>query len=207
MNVDIKLHNDYVYTTQLDLDLADQRHSARLMYEYIASNFSPNGKTDYPIKSTTTTKLYAQYNYFMYPNPGSHELYEKIKETFYKCLGPSKEKFYMQAWLNVYRTGEFIDWHGHWPAEFESWHGFYCVDVEPDSFTTYRVFGRIPEQEDIVVPSRDNLLVMSRSDGDVHRSSEWTNPNKARITIAFDIVPMSKLYDRKNYEPNHWVPI
>ena len=48
MNVDIKLHNDYVYTTQLDLDLADQRHSARLMYEYIASNFSPNGKTDYP---------------------------------------------------------------------------------------------------------------------------------------------------------------
>jgi hypothetical protein len=113
----------------------------------------------------------------------------------------------MQAWLNVYRTGEFIDWHSHWPAEFESWHGFYCVDVEPNSSTTYRLFGKIPEKDDIVVTSQDNLLVISRSDGDYHRSSEWNNPDKPRITVAFDIIPMSKLYERRNYEKNHWIPI
>jgi hypothetical protein len=206
--MNIQLHNYYVYTRQLDLNLADQRYSARLMYEYIVSNFTSNHKTDYNKGlAPLTTNLYAQYNYFMYPNPGSHDLYEKIKETFHECIGLTQEKFYMQAWLNVYRAGEFIDWHSHWPAEFESWHGFYCVDVEPKSSTTYRVFGRIPEQEDIVVPSQDNLLVISRSDGDQHRSSEWTNKDRPRITVAFDIVPMSRLYERRNYEKNHWIPI
>jgi hypothetical protein len=208
MNVDIKLHSDYVYTRQLDLDLDEQRYAARTMYEYIASSFVPNGVTDYSTKgrSTLTTNLYAQYNYFLYPIPGLHQLYEKIKETFHTCHSAT-EPFYMQAWLNVYRTGEFLDWHTHWGAEFESWHGFYCVDVEPDSSTTYRLFGRRPELDDIVIPSKDNLLVISRSDGDTHRSSEWNYKDRPRITVAFDIVPVSKLYERRNYEKNHWIPI
>jgi hypothetical protein len=207
MNVDIKLHNDYVYTRRLDLNLAEQQYAARTMYEYIMTNFTSNCETDYN-KGTApqTTSLYAQYNYFLYPIPGLHKLFEKIKETFHACHS-AKEPFYVQAWLNVYRAGEFIDWHSHWPAEFESWHGFYCVDVEPDSSTTYRLFGKIPEQDDIVVPSQDNLLVMSRSDGDHHRSSEWNNLDKPRITVAFDIIPVSELYNRGNYEKNHWIPI
>jgi hypothetical protein len=204
--MDIQLHKNYVYTRQLDLNLADQQYSARLMAEYIAKNFKSNPSIDYPVKSTATTKLYAQYNYFMYPFPGLHELYNTVKETFHHCC-KSTEPFYTQAWLNVYRTGDYIDWHSHWPPEFESWHGFYCVDVEPDSSTTYRLFGERPEIDDIVVPSRNNMLVLSRSDGDVHRSSEWNHLDRPRITVAFDIIPMSKLYDRRNYEPNHWVPI
>jgi hypothetical protein len=204
--MNIQLHNDYVYTRQLDLNLADQQYSAHLMNEYIAANFKSNPAIDYPVKSAATTKLYAQYNYFMYPFPGLYELYKAVKETFHYCC-KSDEKFYSQAWLNVYRAGDYIDWHSHWPPEFESWHGFYCVDVEPDSSTTYRLFGNRPEVDDIVVTSQDNLLVISRSDGDVHRSSEWNNPDKPRITVAFDIIPMGKLYDRRNYEPNHWVPI
>lgn len=212
--MDIQLHNDYVYTRQLDLDLAEQRYAARTMYEYIMSNFTSNRETDYNRGlAPQTTNLYAQYNYFLYPIPGLHELFNEIKETFHKCYlrhyngTLPTEPFYTQAWLNVYREGEFIDWHSHWPAEFESWHGFYCVDVEPNSSTTYRLFGNIPEKDDIVVPSQDNLLVISRSDGDIHRSSEWNNLYKPRITIAFDIIPRSELYNRKNYEKNHWIPI
>jgi hypothetical protein len=211
--MNIQLHKEYVYTRQLDLNLAEQRHSAYVMYEYINSNFSPDGITDYSRgHAPSTTNVFAQYNYFLYPIPGLHELYEATKETFHKCHSQycnsnTKDQFYIQAWLNVYRAGDFIDWHSHWPPEFESWHGFYCVDVEPDSYTTYRVFGRIPEVEDIVIPSKDNLIVMSRSDGDVHRSSEWDRADKARITVAFDIVPMSKLYDRGWNDKNHWIPI
>jgi hypothetical protein len=212
--MNIQLHDDYVYTRQLDLNLADQKHAAYVMYEYIASNFRSDSKTDYNRGyAPFTTNLYAQFNYFLYPIPGLHELFKEIKKTFYECYSlyyngtPPKEQFYTQAWLNVYRKGEFIDWHSHWPPEFESWHGFYCVDVEPDSSTTYRVFGRVPEKEDIVIASSDNLLVLSRSDGDTHRSSDWHNEHKARITVAFDIIPMAKLYDRGLNEKNHWVPI
>ena len=205
--MNIQLHNDYVYTRQLDLNLAEQKYAARTMYEYIMTNFTSNRETDYNKgMAPQTTSLYAQYNYFLYPIPGLHELFEKVKETFHACHS-ANEPFYIQAWLNVYRAGEFIEWHSHWPPEFESWHGFYCVDVEPDSSTTYRLFGRIPEKDDIVVPSRDNLLVLSRSDGDNHRSSEWTHKDRPRITVAFDIIPISKLYDRRNYEKNHWIPI
>lgn len=211
--MDIQLHNEYVYTRQLDLNLEEQRFSANLMYEFIKDNFTSDGKTDYNGHSTLTTKLFEEYNYLMYPVPGSHALYDSIKETFHACNRhmwsgeEPEEHYYIQCWLNFYRKGEFIDWHPHWPEEFNSWHGFYCVDVEPDSCTTYRVQGRIPEKDDIVIPSKDNLIVLSTSGRDVHRSSEWNDPDRARITIAFDIVPANKLFGRGWSDINHWIPI
>ena len=92
--MNIQLHNDYVYTRQLDLNLADQQYSAHLMNEYIAANFKSNPAIDYPVKSAATTKLYAQYNYFMYPFPGLYELYKAVKETFHYCC-KSDEKFFL----------------------------------------------------------------------------------------------------------------
>jgi hypothetical protein len=94
-----------------------------------------------------------------------------------------------------------------WQPEYESWHGFYCIDVEPDSYTTYRVFGRVPEKDDIVIHSKDNLLVISKSDGDFHRSSKWENEDKPRITVAFDIIPSHKLVEGNHVSLNHWIPI
>ena len=106
--------------------------------------------------------------------------------------------------MNIYRKGDFIDWHTHWPKEKNSWHGFFCVDCEP-SYTTYRLPNRY---EPVNVTSENNLLVIGKSDNDRHRSSEWPYTDRDRITIAFDIIPRQSIVPCFPYDGalNHWIP-
>ncbi len=206
--MDLKLHEDYVYTRKLNLDLNEQRFSANMMYNYVKENFADK---DHSGQDTMVYDLYLKYNYMMYALPGIHSLYTEIRRTFYECAkhkfngnDPYEGKYFMQSWLNFYHKGQFIDWHGHWPPEYHSWHGFYCVDVEPESSTTYKLSnGKIVE-----IKSEDNLLVLGPSDGDEHRSSEW-NLDRPRITIAFDIAPERIMCDTNTSLKiaNHWVPL
>jgi hypothetical protein len=202
--MDLQLHNNYVYTRQLDLNLDEQQRSAHMMYEFIKHTFADK---DHNGQSTMIYNLYEKYNYFMYSVPGIHKLYNGIKETFHQCNihrnGENDREYFAQCWLNFYHKGEFIDWHGHWPEKYDTWHGFYCVDVEPDSKTTYRF-----SDQEVDIQSKNNLLVISPSAGDEHRSSEW-NFDRPRITIAFDIIPADQLFELGSCfsRPNHWVPI
>jgi hypothetical protein len=191
---------NFIYTEMLDHDLHTQRKTAHYMQNYINNEFSDGREFNGQV--TLSTKLFDKYNYLMYPLPGIHQLYSSIKNVFHKVNDGLYEDYFIQCWLNFYYKGDFIDWHGHWPTEAESWHGFYCLDVEPESCTEYKL-----EDKLIKVPSKDNLLVISRSGRDVHKSSEWTE-DRPRITIAFDIVPAEKLFDAGAYRnPNHWIPI
>ena len=101
----------------------------------------------------------------------------------------------MQSWLNYYRKGDFIDWHSHSPPSVGSWHGFFCLDVEPGSFTSYK-WPNDPEREGLIidVQSQNNLMVMGLSNGDHHRSSEWLFEDRPRITVAFDILRQSHIH-------------
>lgn len=197
---------NYIHTKKLDLNLVELKTNSFNMYCYIKENFVP-GKNDYSGQSTMTTQLYAQYNLLLYPiSKEFHSLYKEIVSMF-KEICPSDEfndnQFYLQCWLNFYRKGDFIDWHSHWPPDENgsSWHGFYCVDCEP-SKTTYR----IPNiQNEVDVVSENNLLVISRSDGDTHRTWPW-HKNSPRITIAFDIVNRKTL-NKPGLLDNHWIPI
>jgi hypothetical protein len=128
--------------------------------------------------------------------------------------------------LNVYRKGESIGWHGHQTPNYNAWHGFVCVDTEPESYTSYR-WPNNKERDNLIldVPSKDGLIVLGLSNGDIHRSSEWQIAERNRVTIAFDIVPSKalaaeisqnqepnlvnalKFVDDKSYFVNHWVPI
>jgi len=147
----------------------------------------------------------------MYPLPQFYELYQEIKTTFHAANihqnGESAKgiQYYAQCWLNVYQAGEYIDWHYHWLPESEAWHGFYCLDVEPKSHTSYRIPGI---EKEVIIDSKNNMLVIGKSDGDLHKSSEWTDTERPRITIAFDILPADKLC-KEGYQDmlNHWVPI
>lgn len=172
------------------------------MHDYVKNTF--NGEIELNGQLTLSTKLFDRYNYLMYPLPGIHELYNGIKNVFHKVNDDPYDDYFIQCWLNFYYKGDYIDWHSHWSSESHSWHGFYCVDVEPDSYTDYK----FKDSDDVMrVRSKDNLLVISRSGSDVHRSSEWKYDNP-RITIAFDIVPAEKLFDVGAYRnPNHWIPI
>ena len=212
--MELTLIDDTIYTRNLGLDTNTQKKSANLMYDLICDNFV-GLDNDSVGKSTPTTKVYAEYNYLMYPVPGNYELYNKIKETFYQCLNHSnwnvEPQYYIQAWLNYYKKGDYIDWHGHAPPEMKAWHGFYCVDVEPSSQTMYK----LPNKEHIsIVQSKNDLMVVSPSNGDLHKSSEW-NEETPRITIAFDIIPQSILFEGVHTHNivntwkaiNHWIPL
>jgi hypothetical protein len=137
----------------------------------------------------------------MYPLYGFHDLYKNI-QTVFKQIAQTDEPHYIQCWLNVYNKGDFIEWHKHFPPQVQSWHGFYCLDVEPGSYTSYRV----PHLNHVTdIPSQDNLLVITRSAGDEHRSSEWPFEDRPRITIAFDILPQRHIW--WDQWLNHWIPI
>jgi hypothetical protein len=202
------LIENYIYAHKMNLDLDKLHSTCKIMYELIKKNFSEN-KQDYSGQSTLTTKLFGSYNLLLYPLPELHELYNGIKDFFHRVNtleNAKNEKYYIQCWLNFYQKGEFIDWHGHWEPEKRTWHGYFCVDVEP-SHTTYIMPNTNGKKVDI--HSKNNLLVMSRSDGDVHKSSEWPFEERPRITIAFDIVPRNVISHEKslNHWLNHWIPI
>lgn len=189
---------NYIFTRKLNLNKEQVLRSSHLMYQLVTNNFKENMNIGYRGKSTPSTKVFNQYNLLMYPFPGFYELYIGIRDSFRHFVPEGQH--YIQCWLNYYQKGDFIDWHGHWVKESNSWHGIYCVDVE-ESKTTYKIPG-IEHLVDVV--GQDDLLILSKSDGDKHRSSEWLN-DRPRITIAFDVVPAVMLNPRMWL--NHWVPI
>lgn len=193
-------HYNYLYTKQLALDLPAVKTSCIQMRDIIIENFS-HMPGFYPQKDLLTTHVFNHYNVLMYPLDQFHELYFEIQKM-YREICESSTQMYIQCWLNFYNKGQFIDWHGHLGSGLNSFHGFYCVDVEPNSFTSYK-FPVNGDQIFVDIESKNNLLVMGKTDNDQHRSSVWTH-DYPRITIAYDIVP-------KEYVPirmlNHWIPI
>lgn len=194
-----KIYANYITTAMLNLDTAKIKNSCYKLNDII-KNFktTENGYDDLAGLSPKTTKVHEQYNLFMHRFEGFHALYFEIQKLFYQ-IKTNQDEYYIQCWLNLYTKGQFVDWHQHYPPAHNTYHGFYCVDCEP-SKTTYR----LPEVEDDTdVISKNNLLVMSKSNGDWHRTWPWEFENKDRITIAFDIVPR----DRTDHRTKYWMPI
>lgn len=200
----IQNYYDYLYTKQLKLDYNQIEHSCGIFYKFIENTFlkykSNINSSMNNVVAPETTKAFEIYNLFMYNLPGFFELFKDVKNTF-RELSQSTEPAYIQSWLNVYNKGDFVDWHNHWEAGKDVWHGFYCVNVEPNSYTSYKL-PFLNNQIDI--QSKNGLLVIGKSEDDYHRSSQWTE-DYPRITIAFDIVP------KRNVDPfrtiNHWIPL
>lgn len=199
-------YENYVYTRKLNLNLNKIINSSYKMYDFINTNFNKSDK-EYNGQISMVEQIFASYNLLMYPYPEFYELYYEIKKMFYDKLNPedSDESYYIQSWLNFYKFGDFIDWHNHWPPEVNSWHGYYCVNVEP-SKTSYRLNN---SEKNINVENQNNLLVMSKSIEDQHRTWPWKY-DEPRITIAFDILPAPSIlnfYGENKMGVNHWVPI
>jgi hypothetical protein len=139
------------------------------------------------------------YNLLTFPNKELNKLYHAIQENVIPLLD-TNTTYVIKSWLNVYRAGQNIDWHGHWAEESKVWHGFYCAQVR-DSATYYK----IPEVKEVItVPSEEGLLVMGKSAGDKHRSSDWQNNAMPRITLAFDIIPIESINNKLSV--NHYLP-
>ncbi len=200
------IYENYVHTRKLSLNLSKIKNSAYKMYEFINTEFNKSG-AECNGQTSMINQIFAEYNLLMYPFPEFYELYSDIKKMFYDKLSLEDldESYYIQSWLNFYKKGDFIDWHSHWPPEVNSWHGYYCVDVEP-SKTSYRI---TKENKNIDVINENNLLVLSKSLDDQHRTWPWEY-EQPRITIAFDIISAPNIlnfYGENKMGKNHWVPI
>lgn len=195
-----------LYSVQTDLNIPVLKKTCHDMYRIVKRNFEVSDNA-YTGQVALSNRIFWKYNFLLYTLPGIHELFVSIRDSFFMLHklhygdNPPKEPYYIQSWLNFYFKGDFIDWHHHdWnmnrPLHFDpAWHGFVCVDTEPDSKTSYR-WKNLPHT--IEVPSKDGLLVLGLSNGDVHKSSEWLDDTRPRITIAFDIVPRRNLFNASN---------
>jgi|TARA_R100001530_G_scaffold43402_1_gene33007 hypothetical protein len=139
-----------------------------------------------------------KYNLLTFPGEQLNKLYYELVKHIPELL---EDKCYvLKSWLNVFRKGQKVDWHPHWPPDKGVWHGFYCAQVG-NSFTEYR----IPEvTKNIKVKSEEGLIVVGKSAGDEHSSSRWTESQRPRVTIAFDIIPIESLSD--DLIGNHFIP-
>lgn len=186
---------NYVHVQALEVDTKQLKMSCDLLHQHILTNadISNIGIDTGPI----STQLFNQYNLLLYPFAGFHKLYHEICKVF-DTLCDKNENYYIQCWLNYYTHNQYIDWHKHFDPEDQTWHGFVCVDCK-DSKTSYR----LPSGEEFDVPSVDGNIVISKSNGDIHRTYPWPYTDSPRITIAFDIVPWHKI----RWGTNHWAPI
>ena len=210
---------NYIHTKQINLNTQTMIETCDYMMSHIQETWGEEEMT-YSGQSTMTTGLYSYYNLLLYPYGQLYELYKEIVILFKEVAKRDnvdlvKNPYYIQCWLNFYRKGEFIDWHGHWNCmnkEIPPYHGFYCVTGE-GSKTTYKL-GHAKEWIDI--PTIKNQIVISKSTSDMHRTWPWEGDNP-RITIAFDIISRSQVAQSggekypsvpcRGISDNHWIPI
>jgi len=195
----VMIYHNYVSSKQLGLDLVQLKSSCLLMRQLVLDTW-PTYTDPNTVKITNSlmSQLFKNYNIFMYSYPEFYQLYSEIKTLFREQCG-NNDPHYCQAWLNYYHADEYITWHRHNLSLQCGWHGFFCVDTEP-SKTTYRLL----DGTEFDVDGKNNLLVLSKNQGDSHCTWPWHLP-EPRITIAFDIVPAARIDPSDRL--NHWIPI
>ena len=205
-----EIAKDYLYTFQID-DINNQilYNSCCEIDKWLRKILPPIPEDN--AYGNFTSYHHTKYNLFSFACPELHKLYYQLSKNLKLIVDPSTQ-YYIRCWVNLFSPGKNIDWHQHWPSEHKTWHGFYCVNTEGNckSYTDYR----IPEHPEIRVTSNDGLLVIGKSNGDLHRSSPWEDHNKYRITIAFDLIPWQALRhstksDKSfdNYLINNFIPL
>jgi hypothetical protein len=190
---------DYLWTFEADeIDKQTLTSQCFSMERLLGTTFRLDPST-ISLYGSFTTQLFKEYNFFTFSSPEILKLYGQLVKHLTPVLDPNKQ-YVLQAWVNIYRAGEFIDWHGHWASTLGAYHGFYCLNVG-DSKTYYRLD---KDKEKIyTVNDKDGLIVFGKSQGDQHKSSEW-DQEEPRITIAFDVVPVESI--KEQFVINHYLP-
>jgi hypothetical protein len=189
-------YKDYLYGVNLNSINNSELVENCLNIEKILLSNLPN--IEKSIYGSLTTAHHSIYNLFLFPFEQLNILYYELIKNITPML--ENTNYVIKSWVNLFKKGEKIDWHGHWPSEAKVWHGFYCVQVG-ESFTEYK----IPNYDEIIkIKSKEGLLVFGKSEGDLHKSSEWNDENKPRITIAFDIIPIGSIHNK--LQQNQYIP-
>ena len=163
-----------------------------------------------------------QYNIFQFPRSSVLELFHWIRNRFWEnaeIIGVnSNMPHFIQGWVNVFHSGEKINWHSHCPDYYPNmYHGVFCVSSPDDSYTIYAEpfdFETAHQNKDY---SNINIIDEVKSiEGNCHIINDMTTPHKStinnsdepRITLAFDIVGFDyyeNLWPRKSV--NQYIPL
>jgi hypothetical protein len=171
------------------------------------SKVNSNGQEYWLESGSVSTVKWREYNVFQFYNEEIYNVFLAIKETMieaceYYGIDFNKQKYMVQGWFNINhnKTGK-LDWHDHGGPWAPHFHGYYCVKAEPSS-----TFYKIDNKDHQVFENKniDNRLIISEM-GHPHAQGNW-DWDGPRITLAYDIVPLSSLISSKAQE-QHWIPL
>lgn len=155
--------------------------------------------------NSVSTMKWREYNVFQFHSTGLYDLYKAIREMTHEAceyyeLDFHKQRFMVQGWFNITHAGKGkLDWHDHGPSGAPNFHGYYSVNAEP-STTHYKVFDKEVENHNI-----NNRAILSEM-GHPHAMADWSWEGP-RITVAYDLIPLSDLKRFAQHQEQHWIPL
>tara|TARA_B100001250_G_scaffold414438_1_gene452841 strand:+ start:5475 stop:6098 length:624 start_codon:yes stop_codon:yes gene_type:complete len=197
---------DYAFIKQTDIDIK-KLHKLCLNINDFLESFLDEQEDNYVDNSflaPLSTRCYNQYNLLCFIESPLHSVFTNIRDMFEEIVKENfqKKEYFVQCWLNVFsEKSPGLGWHSHFENESDAFHGFLVVNSSGESYTEYKK----PDNKTFKIPSKEGLLVMTRSFQDLHRTSPIKKGGN-RVTIAFDIVNSKSLKDY-SYKSSHWIPI
>lgn len=155
--------------------------------------------------NSVSTMKWREYNVFQFHSTGLHNLYKSIREMAqeaceYYEIDFDSQHYMVQGWFNITHSGKGkLDWHDHGTAGAPNFHGYYSVNAEP-SITYYKVFDKEVENHNI-----NNRAILSEM-GHPHSMADW-DWQGARITVAYDLIPLADLKRFAMDQEQHWIPL
>jgi hypothetical protein len=171
------------------------------------SMYQPEIKPWISSGSLSTVK-WTEYNVFQFYDDQVHTLYKNVSDMVkeacvYYDIDFDSQKYYIQGWFNINHShvGK-LSWHDHGGPYAPFFHGYYSVSAEP-SITHYKLFN----DDSMIVENHNinNRAIVSEM-GQPHAMGDW-DWEGPRITIAYDIVPLSLLQSNNNIVQQHWIPL
>ena len=206
-----------IYSIDCNTDLQKLKSSCLKVQEILNNKessvfFRNNSTFQYRPKNLAGFKEADRYTLFRFPYAEFQNLLMQLKNSFHKVYEEEynkivKDRFYIKSWCNIFYKNNFYDWHNHthwnqacnktFPSE-GTWHGCFYVDAEPS-----KISYKFKDNTIIDVPCKNNTVLISSNNID-HRTYEWLDETRPRITIAFDILPYNIVSQMNS---DLWIPL
>lgn len=194
----------------LDNDLEKLSEELKIRYDLIQKaslpGVTPVNELDFWRESNSISTIkWRQYNVFQFHIDEVYKLYLAIRDMVkeaceYYEIDYNAQKFMIQGWFNINESGNGkLNWHEHGGPGAPDFHGYYSVSAEPSS-THYIVFDK-----DVENINKNNRAILSEM-GHPHAMGDW-DWDGPRITIAYDVTPLSHLQRHGHENEQHWIPL
>jgi hypothetical protein len=131
-----------------------------------------------------TTARFSRYSAFLI-SPATLPLFFAIRETYLhllRALDQRSEARFIQCWYNVHRSGQSLVRHKHVYPFIGTFSAY------ADGSETRYGNAKAPSDADYRMTHVTGRLIMTTGTDHYHDTSAWQNPDRARVTFAFDIV-------------------